>query len=90
MMTNSHHTVLYTGVTGNIARRGWQHKQKMHEGFTKRYNATKMVYVEAFRDINKAIAREKQIKRWTRKKKNRLVDSINPDWRDLYEEVASR
>jgi len=86
-MTNKHHTVLYTGVTGNITARGWQHKQRLVEGFTKRYNCTKMVYFEEFDDVHEAIAREKQIKGWTRKKKEELIDSVNPKWRDVYEEA---
>ena len=76
-------------MTGDIARRSWEHKQKVNDGFTKRYNATKMVYAEAYWDINKAIAREKQIKRWTRKKKEFLINRINPSWMDIYEGVFS-
>jgi len=76
-------------LTGDIARRSWEHKQKVNDGFTKRYNATKMVYAEAYWDINKAIAREKQIKRWTRKKKEFLINRINPSWMDIYEGVFS-
>lgn len=87
MMTNNHHTVLYTGMTGYIVERGWQHRQRLIDGFTKRYNATKMVYFEIFDDVHKAIAREKQIKGWTRKKKERLINNVNPDWRDVYEEA---
>jgi len=86
-MTNKHHTVLYTGVTGNIATRGWQHKKRFIDGFTKRYNCTKMVYFEEFSNVHKAIAREKQIKGWTRKKKEKLINKVNPKWRDVYEEA---
>jgi putative endonuclease len=86
-MTNPHHTVLYTGMTGYIAKRGWQHKQKLIDGFTKKYNATKMIYFESFEDVDQAIAREKQIKGWTRKKKESLINKINPDWKDVYEQT---
>lgn len=74
-------------MTGYIADRGWQHKKRLRDGFTKKYNATKMVYFEEFRDVDKAIAREKQIKGWTRAKKEALINKINPEWRDVYEEA---
>jgi putative endonuclease len=88
-MTNAHHTVLYTGITGDIIKRGWQHKQKLVEGFTNRYNCTKLVYVEEYNHPQDAIDREKQIKRWTRKKKEVLIERLNPEWKDLYEELLS-
>jgi len=87
MMTNRHHTTLYIGVTGYIAERGWQHKQKLVEGFTKKYNLTKMVYIEEYSDIRRAIDREKQLKGWTRKKKEALIDNVNPQWNDIFEET---
>jgi len=87
MMTNVHHTVLYTGMTGNLAERGQQHREGEVEGFTKRYNCTKMIYVECFDNVHDAIAREKQIKGWTRKKKEQLINRVNPKWRDVYEEA---
>jgi putative endonuclease len=90
MMTNKHHTVLYTGMSGYIAHRGWQHKKKLIDGFTKKYNADKMVYFETFRDVYKAIAREKQIKGWTRKKKEALINKVNPEWNDIYEEAIDQ
>ncbi len=86
MMTNKGNKVLYTGVTNNLERRLWEHKNKQYEGFTSRYNATKLVYFEETSDINSAIVREKQIKGWLRIKKNNLIESINPDWKDLSEE----
>jgi len=61
-----------------------EHKEKLLKGFTKRYNVTKMVYFETFRDVQKAIAREKQIKGWTRRKKEVLIDKVNPKWNDVY------
>ena len=85
IMTNTHHTVVYTGVTNNLQRRVLDH----HQGkttFTKKYNVTKLVYFECCDDINIAIAREKQIKGGSRKKKLDLINSLNPEWKDLFEE----
>ena len=87
IMTNKRNTVLYTGVTSSLKKRVWQHKQKLVEGFTKRYNITKLVYYEVSDDVRSAITREKQIKGGSRRKKPDLVNSMNPDWRDLYEEI---
>lgn len=83
MLTNGTHRVLYTGVTNNLARRLHEHQQGEVAGFTQRYRTTKLVYAEASADVLAAIAREKQIKGWLRKKKNELVASINPQWQDL-------
>jgi putative endonuclease len=85
IMTNRSRT-LYTGVTNNIKQRVHQHKNKLIEGFTKKYNLTKLVYVETFRDVYSAIAREKTIKGWLRKKKIDLINGENPDWNDLSED----
>jgi len=84
IMTN-HSGTLYTGVTNDLVRRVWQHKQQQIEGFTRRYNITRLVYYEETSDIKAAIAREKQIKGWLRKKKVALIESINPGWKDLSE-----
>ena len=84
IMTNRSGT-LYTGMTNNLHRRVWEHKQKLVEGFTKRYNITRLVYYEETPDVRSAIAREKQIKGWLRRKKIALIESVNPDWRDLSE-----
>ena len=86
IMTNKNNTVLYTGVTNDLARRAWEHREKQVKGFTSRYNITKLVYYEIFGDAYNAIAREKQIKGGSREKKLDLVDSVNPDWNDLYNE----
>jgi putative endonuclease len=75
--------VLYIGVTNNLERRVYEHKKKLHAGFTKRYNIIKLVYYEETDDITAAIAREKQMKGWRRKRKMALVESMNPNWRDL-------
>ena len=74
---------LYTGVTRNLERRVWEHKQRFVEGFTKKYHVDRLVYFEFFGDIRAAIAREKQIKGWLRKKKIALIESQNPKWEDL-------
>jgi len=87
ILTNKNNTVLYTGVTADLAKRVWQHKEKFVEGFTKRYNLDKLVYYEAFEDINNTIAREKQIKGSSRLKKMSLIESMNKDWKDLYYEL---
>ena len=83
-MTNKSRT-LYTGVTNNLERRVFEHKNHLIQGFTKRYQITKLVYFEETSDITVAILREKQIKGWKRKKKVALIESINPDWQDLSE-----
>jgi len=82
-MTNWKNTVFYTGVTNNIIRRVGEHKEKQVEGFTKRYNITKLLYYEECNDINQAIEREKQVKDWRREKKLLLIKKLNPDFRDL-------
>ena len=82
-MSNESNSTIYIGITNNINRRVFEHKNKLIEGFTKRYNITKLVYVEETSDVYSAISREKQLKGWTRKKKNELIESINPEWKDL-------
>lgn len=86
-MTNKTNTVLYTGVTNNLSRRVYEHKQKLVEGFTKKYNVVKLVYFEVFGDCYSAIQREKQIKAGPRRRKEELINSINKDWHDLYEDL---
>ena len=83
LLTNKHNTVLYTGVTNDLRRRIYEHKNQLIEGFTKRYNINKLVYFEYTTDVKTAIEREKQIKGWTRKKKNDLIETMNPEWKDL-------
>src|SRR5262245_31649261 len=80
---------LYVGVTNDLERRVEEHRQKLNEGFTKRYNVTHLVYFESFTDVRAAIAREKQIKRWSRSKKLALIRSRNPGWKDLRLRSAS-
>ena len=86
IMANPRHTVLYTGVTGNLAKRAWEHKEKFVEAFTKRYNVSKLVYYEVCGDVLAAIAREKQIKGGSRRVKIDLINSLNKEWRDLSED----
>ena len=83
MMTNRSNTVLYTGVTTDLWRRVAEHKEKTVEGFTKRYNATKLVFFEEFESIVEAIAAEKKIKAGSRLKKLKLIESLNPEFKDL-------
>lgn len=85
IMTN-HSGTLYVGKTNDLKRRVWEHKQKLIGGFTKHYNIIRLVYYEETTDVTAAIAREKQIKGWLRKKKIALIESLNPGWKDLSEE----
>ncbi len=87
IMTNKHNNVLYTGMTNDLKRRVYEHKEKLVNGFTKKYNITKLVYYEVFEDPENAILREKQIKASSRQKKIDLVNSINRKWLNLYEEL---
>ncbi len=74
---------MYIGVTNNILRRVYEHKHKIIKGFTQKYNVSKLVYYELFEDINLAIMREKELKKWRREKKNNLVQNQNPEWKDI-------
>jgi putative endonuclease len=87
ILTNSRHTVLYTGVTNNLYRRVMEHKSKKGSAFTKKYNVDRLVYFECGDDINQAILREKQIKAGSRQKKLDLINEFNPEWKDLYDEL---
>ena len=86
ILSNSNKNVLYTGVTNDLKRRVYEHKHHLDKGsFTARYNIENLVYYEATSDVEAAIEREKQIKGWNRKHKNKLIESKNPNWEDLYE-----
>ena len=85
-MTNKRNTVLYTGKTEDIVKRVWEHKNKVVDGFTKRYNIDNLVYYEVFGTNDEASQREKQIKAGSRKKKIKLIESLNPEWKDLSED----
>ncbi len=84
ILSNAHNTVLYTGVTNDLQRRCFEHKQKIIKGFTQKYNVDKLVYFEPFDFAEYAIAREKQIKGYSRAKKNALINSFNKEWVELY------
>jgi len=86
-ITTNNSKTLYVGVTSKLRDRIWQHKNKLVEGFTKKYNITKLVYFEQTEDVYSAIAREKQLKGWTRKKKIALIEKENSEWRDLYDDL---
>ena len=88
LLTNRYKNVVYAGVTNDLVRRVYEHKNKLQKGFTEKYNVDCLVYYEMYADIDLAIAREKKIKGWSRKKKNELIDQLNPEWKDLYEEIC--
>ncbi len=83
ILTNKMHTVLYIGVTNDMTRRLYEHREGLVDGFTKRYHVNKLVYIEDTDDVQAALEREKQLKRWSRKKKEALIETLNPEWRDL-------
>ena len=87
ILTNLHNTVLYTGVTSNLPKRIYEHKNHVVSGFSDKYNTEKLVYYEVFDDVNVAINREKQIKNYRRVKKEKLISSMNPKYLDLYNEI---
>ncbi len=87
IMTNDHNKVLYTGVTNDLKGRVYQHKEKLVDGFSKRYNLNKLVYYEVFEDSINAISREKQIKAGSRKRKTELIHKMNRSWKDLCEDL---
>jgi putative endonuclease len=87
IITNKNNTVLYTGVTNNLVKRIFEHRNKLADGFSKRYNLEKLVYYEIYDDPYNAICREKQIKGGSRKKKVQLISDFNPDWIDLYDSL---
>jgi putative endonuclease len=90
IMTNKHHTVLYIGVTSDLPNRVYEHKAHLFKGsFSDRYNLEYLVYYETFEGIEEAIIRETEIKKWSRKKKEALINNFNPDWQDLYELVLT-
>ena len=87
IITNQYNTVLYIGVTNNLVKRIYEHKQKLVDGFSKKYNLNKLVYFEITEDVNSAISREKQLKNYSRDKKDGLISTNNPDWKDLYNDI---
>lgn len=83
ILTNWNNKVMYVGITNNLIRRIYEHKNKLVKGFTEKYNVSKLVYFEETRDVIAAISREKEIKKWRREKKDQLVNRVNPTWKDL-------
>ena len=86
LLTNWNNKVMYVGITNDLERRIYEHKEKVVKGFTEKYNVNKLVYYEQTSDVAEALNREKEIKKWRREKKNRLVVNTNPLWRDLSED----
>ena len=87
MLASKRNGTLNIGVTSNLIQRIWQHKQKLIGGFTKKYNAGKLVYFGVHADVESGIIREKQMKKWRRAWKIRLIESENPDWKDLFDDI---
>jgi len=87
ILTNNYNTVLYIGVTNNLIRRVYEHKNKLAKGFSSRYNLTKLVYYETLDSPYEAIKREKQLKNLVRRKKDVLINDFNPKWEDLYQKI---
>jgi len=87
ILFNKRNGTLYTGVTSDLTKRVYQHKNKLAEGFTSRYDVDKLGYYEACNSITSAIEREKQIKAGSREKKLKLIETMNPEWKDLFEEI---
>jgi putative endonuclease len=88
MMSNAYRGVIYIGVTSDLMKRGWQHKEKLAEGFTKRYNLTRLVWFETHDTVVAAIESEKKLKNMHRDKKITLIESANSTWRDMYPELT--
>jgi putative endonuclease len=89
ILANRRNGTLYTGITSNLIKRVWEHKEKAVDGFTKKYSIDKLVYFEQYQDSIKAISREKRIKKYPRKWKINLIEKENPRWKDLYKELVS-
>lgn len=88
VLTNKSNTVLYTGVTRNLQRRIAEHRLHLNQGFTKKYNTDKLVYYEIFDRLDDAIHREKQLKKWHREWKEKIINDFNPEWKDLTEDIG--
>ncbi len=89
MLTNKPYGTFYIGVTSNLIKRIWEHKEKVVEGFTQKYNVNSLVYYEIFDTAEEAIKREKRLKRWPREWKIKSVNAFNPEWNDLYELICA-
>ena len=89
ILASKRNGTLYVGITSNLIKRVWQHKEKLADGFTKKYYVDRLVYFERFRDPENAIKREKRLKKYPRKWKLHLIEKDNPEWKDLYEILVS-
>ncbi|MED7788764.1 GIY-YIG nuclease family protein [Francisella sp. 19X1-34] len=89
ILTNKNNGVLYIGVTSDIVKRVYEHKNKFVDSFSKKYNLNKLVYFEVYENIEEAIIREKQLKKWNRAWKDRIINTMNSDWVDLYDKILS-
>lgn len=89
ILTNKNNTVLYIGVTSNLIRRVHEHKNKLVDGFTKKYNCNKLVWYGSTPEIESAIGQEKRMKKWKREYKINLINKFNPDWKDLYKDLLN-
>ena len=89
IMAKARNSTFYVGVTSDLARRVWEHKNKVTEGFTEKYEIKSLVYYEIFDDAENAFRREKRLKKWNRTWKMRVIEEMNPDWKDLYEDVCA-
>ncbi len=89
ILSNTHHTVFYTGITNDLIRRVYEHKHQLIDGFTKKYNLHKLLYFEVTSDVNASIHREKIIKKWKRDFKFDAINRMNPSWLDLYETMLT-
>ena len=87
ILTNIKNSVLYIGITRNLAKRSYQHKASVVESFSSKYKTKKLIYYEQYTDVRNAIEREKQLKKWNRAWKERLIKQFNPEWKDLYSEL---
>ncbi|WP_276907581.1 GIY-YIG nuclease family protein [Peptoniphilus duerdenii] len=87
IMSNSSNTIIYIGFTNDLVRRVYEHMNELVDGFSKKFNTHKLVYFEVFSTAYDAIAREKQLKKWTREKKNSLIEKDNPEWIDLWDRI---
>jgi putative endonuclease len=89
IMASKRYGTLYVGVTNDVLKRSWEHKQKLVDGFTKKYGVHRLVYYKAFTDVYEAIGYEKRVKRWHRTWKIELIQKQNPAWRDLYDDLVA-
>ena len=89
ILTKARNSTFYVGMTSDLPKRIWQHKNEISDGFTKKYGIKTLVYYEVFENVEDAIAREKRLKKWNRAWKMRVIEEMNPNWNDLYEEICA-